>query len=423
MRIAFIACMLLAAFAQAVEVPPVLPKPSANAGKIGTYEVACGTPGYSYFVCAPDRPADGRAYGLHLFFHGQHGNGGASYFGSWESSLLKPFGLIGINMCYADGDNQRDTAGKVAVAKAAVLQVMADYPVAPGRGMIACFSGGGLPCGQWYAANGSARGLSWPFSSLALYGANFLASVQKGPTTGWFVGLAKDEWTLGQPNLGSSQNQRFAEALSLIDQLGWDQCMRIVEGGHGVHEPEVATAARLFARNDAFIAPFLYLPEWSERPLAAAAALANAGQFGAADQALGRIKEAKIPAERIDALRKTIDARVATQLTLLTELADRDPRLATFYAPLARTALKDHPRASDLKPLLERIAKDRAKVAAADAAIRAVGKVWPSVFPGRAAVNAKSASVLEQAFTALGATSDLGLLLQETLALPRVDGK
>jgi hypothetical protein len=423
MRTAFLALLLLATVARAVEAPPSLPKPSANAGKVGTYEVACGVPGYTYFVCAPERPADGRAYGLHLFFHGQHGNGGASYFGSWEPVLLRPFGLIGINMYYADGDNLRDTAGKVAVAKAAVLQVMADYPVAPGRGMIACFSGGGLPCGQWYSANGTTRGLSWPFSSLALYGANFLASVQKGPTTAWFVWLAKDEWALGQPNLGSTQNRRFAEALGLIDQLGWDQCMRIVEGGHGVHEPEVATAARLFARNDAFNAPFLYLPEWSERPLAAAAALANAGQLGAADQALGKIKDAKIPADRIEALRKAIDARAAIQLALLTDLADQDPRLATFYAPLARTALKDHPKGGDLKPLLERIAKDRAKVAAADAAVRAVAKIWPSVFPGRAAVNAKSAPVLEQALAALGATSDLGLLMQETLALPQVDGK
>jgi len=96
------ACTLLAG-----EVSPILPKPSANAGKAGTYQVQCGSPGYSYYVAVPNA-APGTHFGLHLFFHGQNGQGGAGSFGLWEKRLLEPFALIGINMCYADGDNLKE---------------------------------------------------------------------------------------------------------------------------------------------------------------------------------------------------------------------------------------------------------------------------------------------------------------------------
>ena len=100
---------LLAISLAAGEASPVLPKPSANAGKTGMYQVQTGVAGYSYYVFVPEAKA-GTHFGLHLFFHGQNCQTLAHDFRQYQPMLA--YGLIGINMCYADGDNLKDTAGR-----------------------------------------------------------------------------------------------------------------------------------------------------------------------------------------------------------------------------------------------------------------------------------------------------------------------
>ena len=121
------------------------PKPSENAGKKGTYPVKTSRPGYNYFVCVPAAYSEENPAGLHLFFHGQGGQSGAPNFGLWSKSFLDKHNLIGINMQYEDGDNARDTEGKVKAAQEAIAQTMADYKIVVGRGVVCSFSGGGLP--------------------------------------------------------------------------------------------------------------------------------------------------------------------------------------------------------------------------------------------------------------------------------------
>ena len=157
--------------------------------------------------------------------------------------------------------------------------------------------------------------------------------------------------------------------------------------------------------------------------MAAAAALANSGQLGAASQMLSKIKEGKVPAERIAALQAAIDARAVNQLAVITDLAERDMLLATYYLNLANRSLKDHPRAAELKPLNERIAKERPKAIAAQTALTAVGKAWTSLFPGRAALNTKMTPLIEQALKAFGDDSDQGILMRDILTLPRAEVK
>ena len=150
-------------------VPPVAPPmhrpaPSANKGRVGTYQAKTSVAGCNYYVYVPRSCSDANPAGLHLFFHGQTGQGGAPDFGLWARDFLEPQNLIGINMQYLDGDNMKDTPGKVAAAVEAIEQVMADYKVIQGRGVVASFSGGGLPHMLFAVMYGraDAKKGSWP---------------------------------------------------------------------------------------------------------------------------------------------------------------------------------------------------------------------------------------------------------------------
>lgn len=410
--VALLACLTLAAG----EAAAVLPKPSANAGRTGSYQVQCGTPGHSYWVAVPEAPS-GAHFGLHVFFHGQNGQGGAQHFGQWKRALLDPFALIGINMSYADGDNQKDTAGKVASARAAALQVMADYPVVPGRGMVACFSGGGLPCGLWYGEAARARGPGWPFTAVALYSANYRQGVQPLPETGWFVGVNQQEWTLAQ--LGATQTARFAEALAAIPKSGPDQRFLCLPGvGHSIDNRAVAAAAAVFRRVDLAYAPFIHLPAGTPKALAAIIAQANAGQLGPAAAALGRLKAGADPGD----LAARIDARAAAQIALVAELAEADPHLAAFYGTRFAKGLKGHAREAELAALLAPLQKERRKeTQAAAAALDAFARLFPQAFAKDATIAAAAVPALQQIVSAAGERSNLGRMAADLLALPHAE--
>lgn len=403
-----------------VEAPPVLPKPSPNAGKPGTYQVQCSQAGYSYYVSVPAKPLADAAYGLYLFFHGQNGQNGAASFGQWQGRLLDGCGLIGINMCYADGDNMRDTPGKVLAARAAVLQVMADYPVAPGRGLVGCFSGGGLPCGAWYSESARNRGLAWPFTGVALFSANFRSAVQPLPQTGWYVGVNTDEWTLAE--LGHTQTARFGEALQALAKSGPDHRLLVVRNlGHSIPDQGVAEAAALFRRLDLAYAPFLHAPSYP-KPLAGIVAAANDGQIGQAAAALAKLKEDPATAEAVAGLRARLDARAGAQVALLSTMSADDPLLTVFYGQLFAKALKGHPREAEAKTIAATAAKGR-RAGMAGAALEAFAKGYAGLFAGGANLTPAGVQVLEQLQKSCGEGSHYGRMATELLALPHAPGK
>ena len=417
--------LLLVASLSGVDAAVTLPKPSANAGRTGSYQADTSNPANKYWVCVPKSYDGKRGAGLHVFFHGQGGSGSAPNFGQWQQSLLEPFCLIGINMQYTDNDNATATAGKADSALEAALQVMADYKVVPGRGMTACFSGGGMPCGNWYSRLGRNRGLAWPFTALALYGANFWDPVVAGPPCGWFIGIGTEEWNMGIPTLGTSQSQRMGEALRLVKAFGPDQRFQVVVGlGHSISDGEVAEAAALFRRVDLAHAPFLYAADFSERPLAAAVALSNNGLLGSAATTLAKIKDPAL-AEKIATLIAAIDARAADQVKLVTGLAGSDLLLANYYGAIFARGLKGHAREAELAPILKELAKERGRTSIASAAFEAFAKAFPSMLPSgtEARLSAAAVPVLEQALKAAGDGSRLGAMAKELLALPRVQAR
>src|SRR5438552_3368116 len=102
----------------AAELTPATPgiaKPSANKGKIGQYQCHTSHPGYDYWVAVPSSYSDDNPAGLHVFFHGQSCPGTAEgLIPIWSKYESDPFNIIQVNMQYQDGDNEKDTEGKVA---------------------------------------------------------------------------------------------------------------------------------------------------------------------------------------------------------------------------------------------------------------------------------------------------------------------
>ena len=77
-------------------------------------QIQCeGREGYSFFVYVPDSYSEDNPAGIHMFFNGQGGCANNGDFGRWARTC-EQHNLIGINMQYKDGDNARDTGGKVA---------------------------------------------------------------------------------------------------------------------------------------------------------------------------------------------------------------------------------------------------------------------------------------------------------------------
>lgn len=335
--------------------------PSENRGRTGSYQAHTKRPGNDYWVYVPRSYSEDNPAGIHLYFHGQGGQGGAPHFGLWAGPFLERFNLIGINMQYQDGDNMKDPEGKVASAWEAVAQVRADYKILEGRGVLCSFSGGGIPHGilqRDHPNTGVPCGPPWPFCHSAPYSSNFFTPLSsKGTPMSWFISVGKKEWGMGAPILGESQTARMAEVLREAvrggppDLFGW-----ITGKGHTIEAAEVAASAEGFRRSDLAWAPFLHLPDWTEPELAPLARDANGGRVGPALRATerllstGRYSEAlKAKAEK---LQERLSSRVKAILELLKELAADDPVPAEYYAKLLLPKLGDLPEAKEARAAL-----------------------------------------------------------------------
>lgn len=417
MRPALVLCAL--ALLAAGEPLPAAPAPSANAGRKGEYQADLKRFGnYKYWVHVPAAYADDNPAGIHLYFHGQNGQTGAQHFGQWAPHFLEPFNLIGINMQYLDGDNMKDTAGKVEAAQDAIAQTMADYKVVP-RGVVACFSGGGLPSGGLYAKVGAGPPTAqWPFNQACLYGSNYRTGINNGFGMAWFIGLGGGEWTLA--NLGQTQTARFSDLLALEPKGGTpDTRLRIEkEKGHVISDADVAAAASQFRRSDLATGRFLHEPSWSgkARPIAA---LANSLQLGAAETALAKALKAATVDQDLERLKAKLDARVEAIFTLMPQLIAEDAVLASWYGGIFAAQLKGHPRAKELRDLLAAAGKDPAARKQAQAR-EAFLKGWPGFLDGggpQLQQPLKNAPLLEQIAAAAGEKSLTGIMAREFLLL------
>ena len=251
--------------------PAKAAKPSANAGRTGQYNVATSVGDYSYHVFVPSSYNDNNPAGIHLFFGPQGGCADNSDFGRWAKHFINPFNLIGINMKYPDGNNMTNTEGKVAAAREAIAQIVADYKIIVGRGAVSSFSGGGIPQGRLYQRMGENIDAGWPFLHHALYGSSYVdtrwgvpVGFNPGGATGsWLIGVGSEEWTLARLGLYAIRQMSAVLAGSPCR----DNYLQIQKHGHAITDAEVEESARIFRRMDLAFAPLLYAPDYPESNL------------------------------------------------------------------------------------------------------------------------------------------------------------
>jgi hypothetical protein len=408
---------ILAPLRASAQGAPAGTKPSANAGKRGQYSAKTSRGGYNYNVYVPAKYSEENPAGLHLFFHGQGSQGSAKYFGQWATHFLDKFNLVGINMQYEDGDNAKDTEGKVKSAQEAVAQTIADYKIVPGRGAICSFSGGGLPHALFYdgqAKNG--RGAAWPFCHGALYSSNYRnkPAHQKTAPMSFFISVGQGEWNMA--SLGSDGLGRMTELMNESNQgAPCDLYFKVIKGkGHSLADEEVAESSNGFRRSDLAFAPFLYGPDYPEKEFQKIVQDANALLLGPAASAIDKLPE---PLKAKGAkLREKIDARVRSVVALAKELADNDPLLASFYGPIFVRQLQGLPEAKELKEALSAAAK-KPSYARTLALVPSFQKSYRSFFDGNGMMNPVQAPFLEQVKSIAGPSSQVGHMAADYLLL------
>lgn len=398
-------------------------KPSANAGKTGTYHCETSQKGYNFFVYVPKTYSEANPAGLHLFFHGQGSQGSARSFDNWAQHFLEKYNLIGINMEYTDGDNSKDTAGKVRAAEEAVAQVMADYRIVKGRGVVASFSGGGLVHGNLflaYAGKNRPRA-EWPFNHMCLYSSNFWDCTLGAMPMSWYIGVGTEEWNMGQPSLGATQPRRAGELYSDAAKGGCpDVHFKVVKGkGHTIVEEEVVAAAECFGRSDVALAPFLRQADYEERELAPVVLLSNAASYAKADALLAKVlsdkKASQALKDKAAVLKKLIEARIDRMAALTRDLAQKDPVLCNYYGKLFLQQLALHPRQKEVRDILVEAEKDK-NYRAALGAFGLFTKHFGSFF-SNAALGSAAVPILEQIKQFSGEQALYGRMATEYLAL------
>ena len=402
--------------------PLAAPKPSANKGKVGKYQCHTSHPGYDYWVNVPPGYSDNNPAGLHVFFHGQGCPQTAeSTIETWEK-YEAPFNLIQVNMQYQDGDNEKDTAGKVAAAREAIAQTFADYKIVAGRGIVCSFSGGGLTQGLLFKNYAKTRGPDWPFCHSAQYSSNYrVPAPGAAPTMSWFFSVGSVEWTKAKPTLGADATEHMIELESAAGKSGVpDICFKIIKGkDHVIDDREVEESARGFRRSDLAFAPFVYEADY-EKELAPIAKQANALTLGPALSAVERVLASKSTSDavrtRAEALKKLIAARVAAILKVAQDLADNDAILCNYYGPLYTQQLTGLPEAKELQNILGK-----------SAAVKQLPQVGPlfgnfkvqlkTMFSPTCQLSPAAVPYLEQVQKAAGEKSQFGAMATEFLLL------
>ncbi|MBA3699988.1 MAG: hypothetical protein H0W78_14160 [Planctomycetes bacterium] len=383
MRILLLALFLLPLIAVERIAPPTAPQPSKNQGRAGTYQVPTTIGAYNYYVCVPASSDGTTPFGLHLFFHGQNGQGGAKHFGGWQKLFLESHRLIGINMEYTDGDNGKDTEGKVKAAQEAIAQVTADYKIVQ-RGAVASFSGGGLPHGLMTEQFAKTRSAQWPFCHSTLYSSNFFRDPTSAVPMSWCITIGTEEWALA--DLGRTAVTRAGELYQATVKGGTPDIRFVMtRKGHTIPGEDVSASEKTFALSDLAFGAFLYAPDFAEKELRTIVEQANRQQPSAAGVALAKL----LAKPTLDAAVKTKGEALQTQITkrldhiaaALATLPTEDPVLATYYGPVLLAQLKGDAREKDLKTTLVGALKTK-EAQATLAAHAELAKHWIALFGG-----------------------------------------
>jgi hypothetical protein len=394
--------------------------PSENKGRRDTYSVSTSKPGYNYYVYVPKSYSDDDPAGIHLYFPGQGGFRSAPDFGTWAKYFLEPYNLIGINMQYMDGDNLKDTGGKVAAAVEAIAQVNADYKIIRGRGVICSFSGGGFPhtlMGRKYGMAGASPG-EWPFSHAAAYDSNMNSSIKGWAAMSWFVGLGSKEW--GFVRIGPAMTDRAHE---LFEEAAAGRCQDVylkftLDKGHGMSDEDCAESAKIFHRSDLASRAFLYEPDFAGTALEFIVKKANRLELGAAATDLknllaGTSLKPEIR-KKAETVQDRIDKRVDAVIEVSKDLAQNDPLLWGFYGGVFAKQLRGHSRFDEFK----KIEPPKGKRHDPNWALSLFASDLKTFFANGPVLSPGTRELLEKVKVTAGEQSSLGRMATEFLMLP-----
>ncbi len=382
--------------------------------------------GYTYFVYVPKTYSDDNPAGIHVFFSGQGGCANNGSFGQWAKTLER-HNLIGINLQYADGKNDVDTGGKTQAAVEALQGVIGKYKILPGRGMVGSFSGGGLPHAGLLAAAAKGGG-PLPFCHSSLYGSNYWQRIRSNAGMSWTVAIGSEEWGMGKPTLGDTQNDRAAELYALAARGGCpDVYLRIQKGkGHSISGADVQAASDAFERSDLAFIGFFYAPDFPERELKPIITAANRLDLALASKQVEKlVADAKAPEEVLAKARKVkerLDARIDHVIRVGKDLAEKDPGLCEFYGKIYLKQLRTHPREDELKTALDDARKTdayRKSAKAFQSFISTFARGHNTIFPStaNAAVHPDAAKFLQDLHDDAVPASLIGLMTGEILKL------
>jgi hypothetical protein len=359
---------------------------------------------------------------LHLFFLGQSGNHqvNAKWFDLWQKAFLDRYNLIGINMQYEDGDNARDTEGKVMAARGAVAQTLADYKIVPGRGAISSHSGGGLPHLMYAAQASKTRGPAWPFCHCSLYSSNYRGDAAMGAPMSWAISVGSAEWTLA--DLGADALARAGELLHAVPGGGCpDVNLTAIKGkGHSIVDAEVEESSRGFARSDLAYAPFVYAPDYADKELAAIVTACNSLQLGPAVSGVDKLLAVPGLADGLKAKAERLKAAIAKRLSAIADMAKQlaadDPVLCNFYVSSFIAQCRGTPIEKDLRDTLSTAKKDRSFTTALTAYAEYL-KLFPGSFGTLPKITDATAASMQRLIPLLKPTSQTGRMLTELLLL------
>ena len=361
----------------------------------------------------PDEPA-----GLLLFNHGSYS--GADdinpWFHNWEYAFSGE-NMVWLKMSFRDNssiEDEHQDSIKYAIAK-----VAATYKIILGRGILTGFSRGGLAASRLVSDHAG-----WPFNHILAESMLFRISI---PTIlqpmSWTFAVGQNEWNSW--GMGSEATGRMHELAAKIPDGGsMDLHLHVVEdSGHNVNlsEDTIGPTVAAYRRSTAFLAPFVYQPDFSEAELQGIVDACQDLDLGEATILLAQLIASGPSAgilAKADQLQELLDARVDEMFAILSQLRNLDPVLAEYYATVGGDQLINHPREAEMLALAQGIRFGFGFDSAADAT-----DVWYDEMSyyldnrDQVAVREDSIGDVMDVATSVYSTSVVGQMTAEFLAL------
>lgn len=268
--------------------------PSENKGRKGQYTCPAVPGGYHYIVIVPESYSEKNPAGLFLYLcHAGDLGTNVKYaiVKRLHQAFVEPFNLIGIFVEPKPAVAANlDADVKALTAEHAIAQIVADYDIVVGRGLVYSTGGGGGAHRVLLERGGGVPGKKYPFCSNTLNSCRFSPTGVTDGRMNWYLNLGEKELYL--PPSSTSWKTMSSRWEQLVKGAVSGGCVDIyfmihLGNGHTSGPPVNNPAVEAFKRADVAFAPFLCQSQFDAVGIASAVDLANEHQFARALKALG----------------------------------------------------------------------------------------------------------------------------------------